>query len=102
VRRNRPCSYRDAVPHARARSGARALCAAVTGGDLDAKIKEQGDKVLRDGKMSQSSHVPCAQAHVAGRSDACLGSQVRELKAAKAPKDEISAAVEVRVRTRQR
>ena len=29
-------------------SGARALCATVTGRDLDAQIKEQGDKVLRD------------------------------------------------------
>ena len=42
----------------------RGLCAAVTGGDLEAKIKEQGDKV-------------------------------REMKAAKAPKEEIGAAVEV-------
>lgn len=34
-----------------ASSGARALRATVTGRDLDAQIKEQGDKVLKDGKM---------------------------------------------------
>jgi len=55
----------NVVPRSWSRiSGARGLCAAVTGGDLETKIKEQGDKV-------------------------------RDLKAAKASKDDITAAVQV-------
>jgi hypothetical protein len=76
----------------------------MTGRDLDAQIKEQGDKVLSHCKVPRPERrMPCTQprAMMLMRDAESGVPQVRELKAAKASKDEISAAVEVSLHARR-